>query len=112
MLSSRETTTDVAWTRLGVDAATSCWDDLSRIMIVGLGFNLVLARRRGEDVDNGDSSGETAGAGSGIISLESIHVGGLFSSRERLMHHDPGRGPSRWSCAIKNTSFHMRATHL
>jgi hypothetical protein len=45
----------------------------------------------GEDGDVADVGAE----GSGMMSLESICVGGLFSSRERLIHHDPGRGALR-----------------
>lgn len=54
----------------------------------------------GEDAEVGN--GYTGAEGSGMMSLESILVGGLFSTRERLMHHDPGRGALRSppSCAI------------
>ena len=66
------------------------------MLIVGLGLCFVLARSRGEDCEgvDGDTVGGVAwDTGSGIMSLESIHVGGLFSRRERLIHHDPGRVP-------------------
>ena len=91
----------------------SCWAGFSRIMIVGLGFRLVLARSGdgGGDPEDRDSEGECVDAGSGMMSLESTHVGGLFSSKERLMHQDPGRIPrSRlFSSAIENVSCHIRA---
>jgi hypothetical protein len=51
------------------------------------------AERPGDvgDCVSGDGIGDVA-SGSWTSSRESIHVGGLFSSREREMHHDPGRG--------------------
>lgn len=99
------------------EGGTSCWDGFSRIVIVGLGFRLLLARSKNEvgDVEDGNSGGEGVDVGSGMMNLESTHVGGLFSSKERLMHHDPGRGAPRsllLSCAIENVSCHIRAIHL
>jgi hypothetical protein len=80
------------------------------MLIVGLVFVLVLARSRSE-VGGGEAEEGEVGTGSGMISLESIHVGGLFSNKDRLMHQAPGGGPSylRWvSCTTENPSCHIR----
>lgn len=53
------------------------------MIMVGLGLCLVL--------DVGDI--HPSGVGSTMTRRESIHVGGLFSRSERVIHHDPWRGP-------------------
>jgi hypothetical protein len=63
------------------------------MLIVGFGLCFVLARSRREEGGSGAGDVDRDIMGSGIISLESIHVGGLFSRRDRLIHHDPGRVP-------------------
>lgn len=93
-LSSSETTT-FDW----LDA-NSCWVDFSRMEMVGFALRRPTPKTNGEEGERpGDVGDFVSGEGiGGVVSgswtsrRESIQHGGLFSSREREMHHDPGRG--------------------
>ena len=86
------------------DGAMSCVDDVrNRKQIVGLGFG-------GEPSSSSDDD-EQLSRGSSIKSRESIHVGGLCSSKARVRHHEPGLTPDRFGVsadAIENERDHIR----
>ena len=86
------------------DGAMSCDDDVrNRKQIVGLGFC-------GEPSSSGDAD-EPPSRGSSIRSRESIHVGGLCSSKASVRHHEPGLTPDHFGVspdAMENERLHIR----
>jgi hypothetical protein len=75
--------------------------------MVGLGFDRL--RGSGSLASIREGTVDDSGGGSLIRSRESIHVGGLFSRRERVIHHDPGRGPLYWPFdSIEKDRRHIR----